>query len=90
MATFKQQNVEDFYEIGEVLGRWVSFQAIKSSVDRSSSRIPLSICFNMSQSVIQLFSGRPWALSERRSPTAGRLVLGWVAAREQVACESGR
>lgn len=23
MAVFKQQNVDDFYEIGEVLGRWV-------------------------------------------------------------------
>lgn len=23
MAVFKQQNVDDFYEIGEELGRWV-------------------------------------------------------------------
>lgn len=37
MATFKQQNVEDFYEIGEVLGRWVSFQGLYEAWTGASS-----------------------------------------------------
>lgn len=82
MATFKQQNVEDFYEIGEVLGRWVCFRGLHRATGAASEfHLPagltwVGVWFSSS------LRGPVGALRGRHAATAGLLLLEVGSAAE--------